>query len=49
LWSAFQDIPGDERIYAALAAMRKGDPEGTAELQEEFARQRDADLNRGLT
>ena len=49
LWSAFQDIPGDERIYAALAAMRKGDPDGMAELQEEFARQRDADLNRGLT
>ena len=49
LWSAFQDIPGNEKIYAALAAMRKGDPDGTAELQQEFARQRDAELNRGLT
>ena len=49
LWTAFQDIPGDEHIYAALAAMRKGDVDGTAELQEEFARQRDADLNQGLS
>ena len=49
LWTAFQDIPGDEQIYAALAATRKGDADGTVELQEEFARQRDAQLNRGLT
>ena len=34
--------PGDEQIYAALAATRKGDADGTVELQEEFARQRDA-------
>ena len=48
LWTAFQDIPGDERIYSALASLRKGDVDGTVELEEEFARQRDAELNRGL-
>ena len=48
LWTAFHDIPGDEQIYAALAATRKGDADGTLELQEEFARQRNAQLNRGL-
>lgn len=49
LWTAFQDIPGDEKIYAALASLSKSDADGTAELQQEFARQRDAELNRGLT
>jgi hypothetical protein len=48
LWTAFQDIPGDEQIYAALAATRKGDADGTVQLQQEFARQRDAQMNRGL-
>ena len=48
LWTAFQDIPGDEQIYAALAATRKGDADGTVQLQQEFARQRDAQVNRGL-
>ena len=48
LWSAFQDIPGDERLFAELQARRKGDPDATRELQEEFDRQRDAKLSRGL-
>jgi len=48
LWSAFQDIPGDERLFAQLQARRKGDPDATRELQEEFDRQRDAKLSRGL-
>ena len=49
LWTAFQDIPGDEKIYAALADMRKGDPDGMAQLQAEFTRQRAAQVNRGLS
>jgi predicted Zn-dependent protease len=48
LWSAFQDIPADERIYAALRASRIGNADGLSEIQEEFDRQRDAKLNRGL-
>ena len=48
LWSAFQDIPGDERLFAQLAATRKGNPDATRQLQEEFDRQRDAKLSRGL-
>src|SRR5206468_4653046 len=34
LWSAFQDIPGDEKLFAALEATKKGDPDATRELQE---------------
>jgi tetratricopeptide (TPR) repeat protein len=48
LWAAFQDIPGDEKLFAALLTSKKGDSEGTLELQREFARQRDAELSRGL-
>ena len=48
LWSAFQEIPADERIFAALQATKKGDAEGTRELQVEFARQLDAKINRGM-
>jgi predicted Zn-dependent protease len=48
LWSAFQEIPANDVIYAALAATRKGNSEATRELNEEFARQRDAKLSRGL-
>ena len=48
LWSAFQDIPGDEHILAALQSTRKGDRDATDELNAEFARQRDNQLNRGL-
>lgn len=48
LWSAFQDIPGDEKLLAALETTKKGDPEETRQLQEEFDRQRDAKLSRGL-
>ena len=48
LWSAFQDIPGDERLFAQLQARRNGDPDATRQLQEEFDRQRDAKISRGL-
>jgi predicted Zn-dependent protease len=48
LWSAFQDIPGDEQIYAALQQTRKGNMEATRVLQEEFDRQRDSQIYRGL-
>ena len=48
LWTAFEAIPADEKIYAALEASRKGDPEATRNLREEFDRQRDAKSNRGL-
>ena len=48
LWTAFQEIPADEKIYAALGATRKGDLDATRDLQEEFDRQRNAKVNRGL-
>lgn len=48
LWAAFQDIPADRRIFAALAATRKGNTEALTELKSEFERQRDAKLSRGL-
>jgi predicted Zn-dependent protease len=48
LWTAFQDIPADEQIYAALRLTRSGDSEATQDLQEEFERQQDAKLNRGM-
>ena len=45
LWTAFQDIPANENILAALQSTKQGD---VADLQSEFARQRDNKLNRGL-
>jgi predicted Zn-dependent protease len=48
LWTAFQDIPADYPIYAALLQARKGDMEATHDLQEEFDRQREASVFRGL-
>lgn len=48
LWSAFQEIPADEQIFAALAQSRKGSSDAVEELREEFARQRDNKLNQGL-
>ena len=48
LWAAFQDIPGDEEIYAALRSTRNGGSEAMSQLQAEFERQRAAKLNRGL-
>ena len=48
LWAAFQDIPGDEHILAALQSTRKGDRDAIGDLDSEFARQRDNKLNRGL-
>jgi predicted Zn-dependent protease len=48
LWSAFQDIPANESIYAALRATRNGNADAMNEVQEEFDRQRGAELRRGL-
>jgi predicted Zn-dependent protease len=48
LWTAFQDIPANEQIYAALKLTRNGDSDATLHLQEEFERQRDGKLNRGV-
>jgi len=48
LWAAFQEIPGDDKIYAALQLTKKGDSDATRDLQEEFDRQRDANLGRGM-
>jgi predicted Zn-dependent protease len=48
LWTAFNDIPADEAIYAALRSTRNGNAEAMNELQAEFARQRTAKLSRGL-
>ena len=48
LWAAFQEIPGDEHIYAALRSARNGDNEAMNQLQAEFERQRSAKLSRGL-
>ena len=48
LWTAFQDIPANNHILAALQSTKKGDSEAIADLNSEFARQRDNKLNRGL-
>lgn len=48
LWTAFQDIPANEKIFTALSSTRKGDPDALNELRSEFVRQRNSRLNRGL-
>jgi len=48
LWSAFQDIPANESIYAALRGTRNGNADAMNEVQEEFERQRGAKLTKGL-
>jgi tetratricopeptide (TPR) repeat protein len=48
LWTAFQDIPADETIFAALKITKKGDGDATRELEKEFDRQRDAQVSRGI-
>lgn len=48
LWSAFRDIPADEKLFAALETSKKGDLDAIRELQEEFDHQRDNQLARGL-
>jgi predicted Zn-dependent protease len=48
LWAAFQDIPADDHIYAALRSTKNGNVEAMNELQAEFERQRAAKLSRGL-
>ena len=48
LWTAFQDIPANGHILAALQSTKKGDRDQLANLMSEFGRQRDSQLNRGL-
>jgi predicted Zn-dependent protease len=48
LWEAFQAIPGNEKIFAALQASKKSNIDATRELQDEFDRQRDTTLGRGI-
>jgi predicted Zn-dependent protease len=48
LWAAFQEIPANDAIYAALISQRKGDPDATQQLRDEFGRQRYAQLSRGI-
>jgi predicted Zn-dependent protease len=48
LWQAFHDLPRDEKIFTALVQAKKGDAEATRQLQEEFDRERDEAIGRGL-
>lgn len=48
LWRAFEDIPGDEKIFAALLESRKNNPEATQQLRDEFERQREQKVGRGI-
>ena len=48
LWQAFHDLPADEKIFAALVATKSGDADATRQLQEEFDRERDQAIGRGL-
>jgi tetratricopeptide (TPR) repeat protein len=48
IWSAFQDVPANEHILAALQSIKKGDGDALAEINAEFARQRNNLLNRGM-
>ena len=51
LWDAFQDLPGDERIYSALrsALASTGDADGARRLNEEFADRKKAKLTKDLS
>jgi predicted Zn-dependent protease len=51
LWDAFQDLPGDERIYSALrsALASTGDADGERRLNEEFADRKKAKLTKELS
>lgn len=48
LWAALQDIPANDKIYAALAARKKGDQVATRQLENEFSRQLDGRLRRSV-
>jgi tetratricopeptide (TPR) repeat protein len=48
LWTAFEDIPANDQVFAGLKARQAGNPQALSELQAEFERQRNAKLNRGL-
>jgi predicted Zn-dependent protease len=50
LWQAFQDLPDDERVFAALKSVLKaaGDMEGEHRLDNELADRRTTKLTREL-
>ena len=48
LWDAFRDIPGNERIYGALAQLTRANPDQRVTLQQEFARQTATKIGQGL-
>lgn len=48
LWTAFNDIPANETIYAALRSSTAGNSDALNDLQAEFDRQRSNALSRGL-
>jgi predicted Zn-dependent protease len=48
LWTAFNDIPANDGIYAALRSTKAGNEEALADLQTEFERQRDAQVRKVL-
>ena len=50
LWQAFQDLPGDESVIAALksALVSTGDLDGVRRLNDEFADRRKAKLVKDL-
>jgi hypothetical protein len=50
LWQAFQDLPEDERVLAALksALVSTGDLDGVRRLNDEFADQRKSKLVKDL-
>ena len=50
LWDAFQDLPNDERILAALRSvlLSTGDVEGAKRVMDEFADKRSASLEKEL-
>jgi predicted Zn-dependent protease len=48
LWTAFNDIPANDGVYAALKATKSGNAEALADLQAEFEKQRDAKVRKVL-
>jgi len=46
LWTAFHDIRANSHVLAALRSAKKGNAEALAQIDAEFARQRDNRLNR---
>lgn len=48
LWDAFRDIPAEEKIYAALVKVTRGDSDQYVALREEFDRQTATKTSQGL-